>query len=36
MENKKEAFKFIIKEFQESELPDLKERDLKLPEKPIR
>lgn len=33
MGNKKEVFKFLIKEFQESEIPNLKERDLKLPEK---
>lgn len=33
MEYKKEIFKLLIKEFQESELPKIKARDLKLPEK---
>ena len=33
MGNKKEIFKLLIKEFQEMELPEIKERDLKLPEK---
>ncbi len=33
MENKKEIFKLVIKEFQELKLPELKERDLILPKK---
>jgi len=32
MGNKKEIFKFLIKEFQEMEPPEIKGRDLKLPE----
>jgi hypothetical protein len=32
MENKKDIFKLLIKEFQELKLPEIKERDLKLPE----
>jgi hypothetical protein len=30
MENKKEVFKLLIKEFHEFEIPEIKERDLKL------
>ncbi len=33
MRNKKETFKLIIKEFHESELPEIRERDLALPKK---
>lgn len=32
MEGKKDIFKLLIKEFQETKLPEVKERDLVLPQ----